>query len=167
MAWARTSEAILRISASDGSAAACGASVGIGRRVGAHQHVHRRKLAGRIEFVAQLPRRGPDEEICGHSFAERLHKDLVVVALNLKTVRIGDGECRHGLAEFENREMVQRRFNVTDLGLACRLRAGNGNRKHKEHGHERFHSGLRAANVCSKERKGRNRARGVGFSLSG
>jgi hypothetical protein len=62
--------------------------------------------------------------------------------------------------------MVQRRFDVTDLGLARRLRTGYGNRKHQKYGHEHFHSGLRAGNVCSKK-KGRNRARGVGFSLSG
>jgi hypothetical protein len=44
------------------------------------------------------------------------------MALDLKAVGIGYGERGHGLAEFENGEMVQRGFNMADLALAGGLR---------------------------------------------
>ena len=121
----------MRISASDGSAEACVLAVRIGRRFGANQDIHLGELACRIEFVAQLPRRGPDKEIGGHALPKRLHKDLVVMSLDLKAVWIGDGKRRHGLAKFENRQMVQRCLDVTDLALAGRLRPGRGRNESK------------------------------------
>ena len=87
----------------------------IWRGLCADQYIHCRKLACRVEFIAQFARSGPYEEIGGYSFTERLHKDLVVMPLDLKAVGIGDGERGHGLAKFENGEMVQRGFNMADL----------------------------------------------------
>src|ERR1019366_5464543 len=114
----------------------------VGRRLGADQYIHCCKLARRVEFIAQLTRSSPYEEIRGYSFTKRLHKDLVVMPLDLKAVGIGYGERGHGLAEFENGEMVQRGFNMADLALAGGLRPRSGNRKSKGNRRERFHSGL-------------------------
>src|ERR1035438_4568281 len=111
----------------------------IGRRLRADQYIHCRKLACRVEFIAQFARSGPYEEIRGYSFTKRLHKDLIVMLLDLKAVGIGYGERGHGLAKFENCEMVQRGFNVTDLALVSSLRARSGNRKSKGNRRERFH----------------------------
>jgi hypothetical protein len=89
----------------------------------ADQYIHGRKLARGVEFIAHFARCSPDEEIGGNSFAERLHKDLVVMPLDLKAVGIGDGERGHGLAEFENGEMVQRGFNMADAADRPDMRA--------------------------------------------
>src|ERR1019366_5077370 len=126
----------------------------VGRRLGADQYIHCCKLARRVEFIAQLTRSSPYEEIRGYSFTKRLHKDLVVMPLDLEAVGIGYGERGHRLAKFENREMVQRGFNMADLALAGGLRARSGNRKSKGNRRERFHSGLLRRNVRLKKRKG-------------
>ena len=83
MACVKTREAILRISSSVVSPElqgrvhdATGGSVRI--------TTPSRRVAGRIELVAELPRCRPDEEVGRHLLLERLDEDLVVVALNLE-----------------------------------------------------------------------------------
>jgi signal recognition particle GTPase len=68
------------------------------------------------------------------------------MALDLKTIRIGNGERGHGFAKFENREMVQRCLNVADLALRDGLRSRRGDRKSKGNRRERLHSGLLGRN---------------------
>src|ERR1700691_4503005 len=125
----------------------------VGRRLRADQDIHCRKLACRVEFIAQLTRSRPYEEVGGYPFPERLHKDLVVMALDLEAVWIGYGERGHRLAKLKTCEMVQRGFNMTDLALTGGLRPRRGNRKSKGNRHERFHSCLQGRNICLKNGK--------------
>ena len=138
----------------------------IGRRFGANQDIHLSELACRIEFVAQFPRCGPDKEIGGHALPERLHKNLVVMSLDLKAVWIGDRKGRHGLTKFENSQMIQRGLDVTDLALAGRLRTGRDRTESKKKDRERLHGGLLGRRVSHKKEK-RSRARGRSFSFAG